>query len=568
MTRSAVHRATALLQETVHREWRAWSRTLQARLTLLDARLAERDQAGFERDDILAPEAQEAQAILQSLRPDQRRFFAQMVDERRQALASLPQAIEHPDPDTPAILPAAERHEREALTALLREALGDADSHGWGVVPVQTGETHAWYEVHVPTLRAAPDDETYALAEPDGMGLRTRTLLAGLLAVAGILFVLIWFFWPRTAGDALTATHLPAMANGLALTPWPLVGVVVERPNADPLTLSVQQVTTTTPSPGPEQQHAFWNPMHLVPLRLCLPADVLGEATLVTLQSGDDAPDRVYHLLASGAGTPTSGQAPPVDLILEPCHGNAAPRPALLKHTVVPPDIVAGLAHPATDPAVTLVDYAVIGPGEDRTLPSGQARVRVTVQANLTDWTSAAPTLHLADGQIRMPIEPPQSSGPSTVLHYLVPLPTYPLPARWTLTPPGQRQPVGWRITLAGPPDRATLLHRALIVSDVTAHLTQSHIQIQLTVQSQHERPLLLTLDDMHVTYRRSGERLPVSLLETEDLALPLAPNVPHTITVTTPRRDERTDLLIITLGAARFQLNPGTTNASLREGP
>ncbi|NNJ12913.1 hypothetical protein EKD04_021530 [Chloroflexales bacterium ZM16-3] len=406
MSTSPLERANAALQEEVYRQWRDWTRYLEAQLTLLDARAAER-QVAFERDATLEEPARQAQDALDALPPASRTLFAQIHEERRQAVQAAQEAetgrTQSLDPDAV---------DRAALQALRDEASGAGELNGVGVVPIRAGGAVTWYDVQVASLRAAPTAATYALGGEAGDSMRTRAILAGLLVAGGLLFLAVWFLWPR-GGRAETATGPAISANGATIAPWPIHQVVVTSASDQP---SATLPVATAASPTDATPTAIWDTTHRVPLRLCLPAAVLADAQQITLVSGDGRPDRVF-VLTSTTDRP--------DLQLDPCGGRATLRAATFQRLDQPADAAVGDTRTLADGrAATLAAIRLTGPGDDPTLPSGQARVAVHVRAAITDWSAFAPTLLLPDGQTRLPAEAPITSGDQTTLIYLVPLPT------------------------------------------------------------------------------------------------------------------------------------------------
>lgn len=537
MTISPFERAGAALHEAVHRQWRDWTRYLEAHLVLLDARTAER-QVAFERDETLEEQANQAHTTLAALPPAQRALFEQLHEERRQAVQAAQEAepgrTKPPDPDVV---------DRQALQALRDEATGGGDPNGWGIVPLREGARVTWYEVNVAALQAAPTAATYALGSAEGGSMRTRLILAGLLVGGGILFLLVWFLWPRTARRTVTMDPL-VVANGAALAPWPLRQVIVEGGDHAPATLPV---STTPPASSDSPPAAIWVPTHLVPLRLCLPADVLADAEQITLVSGEGRPDRVY-ILTSTLDHP--------DLRLDPCSGRAASRTAMFQQLAAPDDAAVGVAQTLADETTaTLAAITLIGPGDDPSLPIGQARVVVQVQAAITDWAAYAPTLLLADGQARLPAEAPRTIGNRTELHYLVPLPTTTLAVAWSLTPPETAQPRRWRATLPVPPDRASVMRAALAVSTVAPAFHDGTLTLTITLRNRRKQPILLRPDDIVLTRSSGTDALALTAPTPVAFAEPLAGGVTRTLVLMVALNDEPADPLILVVGAQRFRI-------------
>jgi hypothetical protein len=534
VTSSPFERAGAALQEAVYQQWRDWTSYLRAHLTLLDARAAER-QVAFERDETLAARTRQAHAVLDGLPHARRALFDELYEARRQELhatsASASDGMAN-DPD---------RVERAALDALLHEATGGDDPAGWGVVPIREGSTITWYEVNVAALQAAPTAATYALGAADEGQMRTRYALAGLLIGGGVLFLLVWFLWPRGQIALTPAALSAATVNGAPLAPWPIVGLLIEAPGTAPTTLAVGTSATG-------EHDAIWDAEHLVPLRLCLPADVLSSATTVTLLSGDGHPDRVYTIAPDAPPRP--------GLLLRPCSGDAPPRAATLGQILTPPDAAPGETHTLADgETATLAALTLSGPGDDPTLPTGQARLVVQAEAQFTDWAAYAPTLLLANGQALLPAEAPVITTGMTTLHYLIPLPAADTPVVWSLTPPGTQRPSRWRTTISVPPDRATVVRETIRLSSVALDLRASTLTLTVTVQNARNQPFVFTPDDIRLTRGTATEPLPLTLPEPAALNAPLAPSATRTLVLSAALPSALTDPLILTVGAQRVRL-------------
>lgn len=536
MKSSPLERANAALQEAVYRQWRDWTSYLEAQLTLLDVRVAER-QVAFERDETYDTQAQAAQAALDALPPASRALFAQLHEERRQAV----QAAREAEPGR-ARLPDPDEVDRQALQALRDEAEGKADANGVGVVPLREGAEVVWYEVQVATMRAAPTAATYALGG-EGDSMRTRAMLAGLLVVGGALFLAVWFLWPRGGGRAAAAEPLVG-ANGAALAPWPLRQVLVTTDSSEaPVGLPV----VTDPPPTDSPPAAVWNPGYLVPTQLCLPADLLAGATEIALVSGEGRPDRVYAL--------TTAAARP-DLVLDPCGGRAPSRAAMFQRLSAPADATLGEERALSDKtAATLAAVSLTGPGDDPTLPEGQARVTVQVRAAIADWAAYAPTLLLADGQPRLPADAPAAQGGQTTLRYLVPLPSASLELAWSLTPPGSARTTRWRATLPAPPDRAAVVREALAAESVVPALRDGTLTLTVTVRNRRDVPFTLQPEDLSLARGTGAETLPLTAPAPAAFAEPLAPGATRILVLTAALRGDLTDPLVLTVGTRRFRI-------------
>ncbi len=533
-------RAGAAIQEAIHTQWRDWTRYLEARLALLDVRIAERSVA-FERDNNLEERAEQARTALAVIPQARRLLFDRLCEERRQALhVGLESTLkERHDPDGV---------EREVVQALLNEAHGRHDLDGWGVVPIQEGAQLIWYEVHVASMRAAPDAATYALRHDDSRHIRSRYLLAGLLAVGGVLFLLGWFLWPGSATEPGLAASHAATVNGQPVSPWSVVGVVVERPGLDPLTLPLVPRDSLPMTQTDDQPRAIWAPQQIMPLQLCLPAELLAQAHTLTLLSGEGMPDRRYRL----------EETTRPDLRIDPCMGNAASRTAILSQSLPLVDMPIGTMQSLDDDhAATLVALSIVGPDEEPSLPAGQARVTLELRATISDWAPYAPTLLLSSGQALLPAESPVATDGMTNIRYLVPLPAIELPVAWSLTSPRSGRVVRWRTALPPPLERRALLQQKLSVIAVSPLLHDSSLSLKITLHNSHDQPLQLTSRDLQVSGEVSNTLIPLTAPEPGDLVVP---GGTHTITLRTELQSALTEPLLLTVGTARFRLTVQTS--------
>ncbi len=547
-------RASAAIQEAIHAQWRDWTRYLEARLALLDVRIAER-RVAFERDNNLEERADQARTVLAVIPQARRLLFDQLCEERRQVLqAGLESTLkERHDPDDV---------EREVLQALLNEAQGRHDPDGWGVVPIQEGANLTWYEVHVASLRAAPDAATYALRDDDRQRMRSRYLLAGFLAVGGVLFLLIWFLWPGTAVEPSVGSLHAAMVDGQPIKPWPVVGVIIEHPGLSPLTLPVLPRDTVSLAQANDQPRAIWVPQQMMPLQLCLPDELLAQAHTLTLLSGEGMPDRRYRLDSAETTRP--------DLRIDSCVGDGASRTASLFQSLPVVDAPLGTTQSLDgDHAATLVALSVVGPDEEPDLPQGQARVTLQLRATMSDWVPYAPTLLLSSGQALLPAESPITTNGVTNIRYLIPLPVRALPIVWSLTSPDSGRVVRWRTILAAPLERSALLQKVLTVVAVSPLLQDSSLSLKITLHNSHDRPIQLTSGDLQLSGEVSNKLVPLTASDQGELVVL---GGTQTIILRTELQAAPTEPLLLTIGTARFRLTlpiaGGVEGAAIHEIP
>lgn len=545
MTTSALARAEAAFQEQIHAQWRDWRAYLRAHLTLLDAELAPVSNA-FEQAETQETQTAEAERVLAILAPAQRSLFDQVRDERRQQLLAI---AEMPRLDRAGI-----RHqppvdvERQALVQLLAEAEGTAEGDGrladQGDVPLRIDGTLQWYRVSVSALLAAPGAAAYSVQPSMADDLRKRIVFSAMLGVGMVLFLVLWFLWPRNAPAAVN-TALHPTGNDTAADVWPVAAVrLVTGDTAEAALLVSPTAELEWPALPANAEQAFWNTNTIAPVRLCLPASRLEGLSQLTLISMGEIPARTYALSTTRAGA---------DLVVEPCQrsANTATRYGVLQATTPPVSLKVGegadLPH---EERVTVEAVQVVGPGEDPALPAGAARVIVHVNGPALDWPAYVPTLLLETGErASSPEEVATTNG--VELRYLVALPVSDIAVAWSITPPGSLTPYRWRATLSPPPERLAVLRDALLVRDVAVVAApDGSTSLQLTLVNTSKYPLPLRSEDLTLTQGTSTLTLP-------DLAVlrqPLAPGAEQRIELPLDA-DTLSAPLVFTVGPYRFSI-------------
>lgn len=545
-------RAEAAHQEKVTDQWRDWRRYLQAHRTLIADRQEARTRLpSFEQDlDSLESQASAAETILAALPSARRALFDREREVRRTALraqweqdAAGQQRLLDPD-----------ALDQVVLDDLLDEALGKEDNGtdnppGWGMVPM--GEDR-WYTLDVAALDDAPPAGAYALRRGGVDDRRKRIILAGVALVIGIGILALYYLWPHAAPVA--APIAGSTVNGTLLTPWPLTQLVVTTPSGS----TTVPVTATTGLHWPSVSAAgggYWRSPQSWPLALCVDPTLFATMSSVDLASDGTGvyPTRRYHI--------TDQQPTPLDLLLNACgtppEGAPSVRYGQLVATEAPPTepmskSVALNAHTS----ITVQDIAVVGPGDDPTLPTGQVQVLVRASGPPNfDWPTLAPTLHLATGASSLP-SAIATTPQGTELRYLVA--SYPdeLAAIWVLTPPNGSSARQWRATLPPPRSRDAVLRDALQLQD--ARITEGTptdpraTVLHLAIINRAITALVLTHADLTVAQGRSN----LEISDPPNLTTPLKANEARDLAVVLPRASS-SDPLIVTVGVARVRVRP-----------
>ncbi|MEN9935948.1 MAG: hypothetical protein RLZZ387_2527, partial [Chloroflexota bacterium] len=505
---SASRIAHAANEEQYIAQWRTWRTFLMARRVLLDAA----DTIGairdaFEQTPDMATPASRAEAELARLTPDQREVFTRTLEDRVQRLQHLADA---PSGGTGGVwLRDPDDVEREALRQLLDEASGESDQlpQGWGVVPM----TDQLYQLDLRALLIAPDAATYAVRRglPQDE-VKRRLLMAGCVAILGIVGFILSL---TMGGESSTSARAiqPATVNSAPAVLWtPLQLTLTGAANTD---LPVSPVSGAWPA---EAAGAAWRSTNALPLQLCAPGDLLAGVTQATVLSGGDHATRAYTLSATAPARP--------DLIIVACGGEATTRYGTLTGTE-PPTVsnVGDQVMLPGDLALTLASLTIIGPGADPTLPPDQARVtalvRITGPQTVTQaltWPDYAPTLITITGARVSPAET-RSTEDGAALTFLVALPSAPIEAALSITPPGAPQASRWLTRLDVPPARDAVL-RAALRAEVEGAGADT---LQVTLSNMSGEPLAVTPSDIALTSEGLVQPLPAI----PELAEPLAPD-------------------------------------------
>lgn len=553
MTVSPIARADAAFQEQVHAQWRDWCAYLRAHLTLLDAQAAER-QGAFERADSLEDQAAQAARELSQIPTAQHALFDQIRETRRQQVQVSAESARQGNsgrlrPIDPDVV------DRQALLALLAEAEGTASDpgrvEGWGDVPLMVDGAVQWYRVNVAALTDVPSAANYAAGRADADDIRRRIMLSVALVLGMIIFLGLWFLWPRGRHPAVAHEPVPT-GNGAVIAAWPVRTLKLTAANGESWTVPI---SATHEAHWPEVAAVpdaplvgSWRSTAFAPLAVCAPNKTLTGLTSIRVSGGGTIPDRVYSVVTTRSST--------VDLIIEPCHAEsdaaALTRYATLQTTASLAARKIGESVPLTDKArITVQAIAIVGPGQDPTLPANMARVLVQVQAPQLDWPAYAPTLLLANAQtVQSPEQIAMTDG--VELRYLIPLPASDLDVAWSITPPGTDQVLRWRTTLAPPPSRAAVIDAALAVREVKVLPPEpgAGVVLRITVANQGHQPLQLARNDLVLTQGTNQLAIP----DLASLQTALAPGEVRTLDLPLPDQTFSPPL-ILTIGAERFQI-------------
>jgi hypothetical protein len=307
-----------------------------------------------------------------------------------------------------------------------------------------------------------------------------------------------------------------------------------------------QQPSKSAPTPD----LALWWSNQLLPMRLCLPAAMLAQATTLQIESQGAVPIRQYQLVATADHDP--------DLVVSACPSSASPPPVRygrLQSISSGHDARPGQALALDAQTSVLVRHVlVLGSGDDPSLPVGQARVLVSlvVTAEQTlDWPSLAPTLLLASGEALLPTDQ-QQDGTQAELSYLIPTPIEPNEALWSLTTTATARPLRWRVQLPPPRSRDLVLRSQLVVESVALQpAAGSDGMLAVVVRVRNSGTTALILSPADLLLSQGDQQLPIPALP--ELTTPILPQQQRSFSLTVaPPRDRRV-LYTLTIGAVPF---------------
>lgn len=529
--------------------WQDYHMFLTAQQTLLRAQTAA-SHAAFERDAQADQAAAQARQAIERLPGDARALFESVLAERRMRVQEDEESLadgrqRQLDPDV---------IDTQALAELLAEAEGQVESErtpaGWGWFPRGTPDQIRWYAIDVSAALAMPTAASYsAVAAGTTSDMRRRIGFVIFAVVGGVVFLIVWFwFIPHGRTTSASTVAVPVLSVGGASTPVPLAVQPMQQASitANGTTTPIQLGSAAASWPAPTGDvQGYWQQASTVPQRICLTQDLLVGLTALRVAGQGAWPDRVYDIRMS---------AERPDLVVVSCQQARTQRYGVLVQ--LSPPASAGLATPQPLPdqpeaALTLRTVAVVGPGQDPSLPSGQGRVVVTVDAPQgLDWPRYAPTLLLLDGQRYLPAETAAQDGQAT-LRYLVPLPTVEAEAVWEITAPdGQTR--RWRTPLSPPRSRSAELAQALQITEVRGTQgADGARQVVLTLHNRSDAAFVLLPSDIHAASRDGAAT--ITLPAVAGLETAFDPGEERTITVTLPDIPLR-----LTIGASSYQIEGG----------
>lgn len=543
---AARDRTDAKRQEDDVTLWSDYRSFLRAKRTLLEQRIAE-GRGAFERSAQIEEEAARAQAALDRIPAATRELFEAVLETRRQETQSTLTAAQRgrrADPD---------EVDRQVLGELLAEAEGEVESEqtpkGYGWFPRGTPSDIRWYALEVSELLAQPTVANYSIVtEKDDARVALRKI--GIAVVLGILTLTVWYW---------SISRAPAAREQTAIAPLASIGSSAAAGASAPVLMDIQTIqqviattkdgqqqlivgsTTSASWPATTQEvPAYWQRNAFAPLKLCVDSNILEGMTSLRILGGGSWPDRIYTISATEPRLP--------DLVMESCRGSAKRYGTLQQLAPAASyDVGASVTLGKAEESIIVRSIAIVGPGQDPTMPAGQGRIIVTVQARPDlDWPAYAPTLIMPSGQGSLPAETIANSE-GAELRYLVPLLSDSTPLAWDVTEPMSKQTARWRITLAPPPSRVEVLRRALEVRDLQVREQDGALAVTFVLVNLGDTPLHLVRSDIVVAQRDRQITTP----DIGALASPLALDERREVTLSLP-----TGEFTLSIGPYRYRIS------------
>ena len=509
------------------RDWRAY---LRARRIIMGQAVSAN---AFERDnDSLASE--EAEADIAALGQERRLLFENAFQERRAAWQAVLEA-EQPNSTASIFLDQA-LVEQRALEECLELVEGQRHPDGPGYVryPALAGDPLTWHDAFLPQLDTLPDEAAYRLSQRHGK--RRERLLrigAGILLLPMCVLLLWTIFAPETA-PAHTADESP---SDYELTVWPQAGLLID---GDTISQTLP-LTRIDGQAWPDDGQAYMLAGARIPAQLCIPGAALEAASHVHILGDGINPERIYSLHENGSTQP--------DLLIVSCGQAGHIRKAYLS------DIKATAAAQLGDTLnldghidITLEQVVVRGPAEDSSIPEQSMRVILRLSGVLSDstapdWSVYAPTLVLLDGSLQAA---PQIAlrDQAVELSYLVKSQHSLSEAELRLSNTAGRN-MRWRFALALPPDRSTLLGKALQIESMKATTDV----IDITVNNQGNSDFVLQASDFSITQ----QELPFAHTTIIGIDAALTPGETRHIQIALP--EEAIGELTLSIGPYRYRV-------------
>ncbi len=539
---------TTLEQAEQVATWQDWVIYLKAQLTLLDVQQIEADprRTSAEAFELAAdtPETRRAEAttLLKRIPTARKTLFDKTRDARRHVVQREQEDAQRTNSGRHRVTLDADVVDRAMYEQLLAEAEGTTT--GWGQFPY--GDSLRQVEVAKVLNRPVADE--YGITQDSDAAMKRRNVIL-ILAILLATPLLMYLATPRSAGSRAVLLPLPVKINDVTPALWHVTeatgidtnGAVTRYP------LAAQNGTEWPRMRGTEPA-GRWHKETAYLLEVCLPAQAIETLATLRLHGGADTPERTYTITATAPAQP--------DLLVAACGAASGTWARYGTIKEVMPLASQSLNTPATlseGQEVTLQVVRVIGQGEEPDVPANNVRVRLQITGSKDlDWSTLNATLTTQNGN-EVHHQAPRQQGDTTELEYLVPAFTVPVDAAWTVTAPGAKQSLRWRLHLEMPPTHEALIRQFLQVSAVGVQPSTSGnaALLQFTLRNTGLASLQLMQNDLQVQQNTVRVQLPL----VPELDKPLAAQEERTVTVRIEglRPDQEA---ILTIGKDRFKLN------------
>jgi hypothetical protein len=527
-------REEARYRQEVLLSYRAWLIYLEAQQHLVALAADAYGTADpFEGRTQAQERAEAARQRLAALSADKRELFDAVYDQERQQIqrqldAEAPTrggTVKRADPEEVA---------RRALTRLLEEARGLHRDDRRGLVPRGKPDAVKWLALDLTEVTQAPPSEAdYQLAGGRSKGRRSviMNIIFAVLALVGIPLLLLLLQKP---GQQAASLGRP-MSNDAALLLWPIVAV--GHSEGGPL-LPIREVTSRWPADcGQATEQACWLANSLRPLRLCLPARQLTDYQAMRIETGSDAPARIYDLTREVTSSP--------DVVVTPCDEASPDSSTRYGYLIALEELIALAPGDAAAPeGFALASITAIGRGERPDLREGRMVVSVVIEDadEARDWGALAPRLLLADGSLALPSDS-RREGQTVQLDYHTAEQLEPFDVMWQVA--GADQVVRYRATLEPPPDRDAVLRARLQVENLAVTPSQQTMAVRLTLHNAATSPLVV--EEADLGFQTNATRREVAA---PTLQQPLAPGERRAVTFSLPLESG-----VLQLGPFRYEL-------------
>lgn len=546
--RPSTNTNTTLEQAEQVATWQDWVIYLKAQLTLLDVQQIEADprRTSAEAFELAAdtPETRRAEAATQLKRiPSARRtLFDKTRDARRNIVQRELEDAQRTSSGRHRVMLDADVVDRATYEQLLSEAEGTTT--GWGQFPY--GDSLRQVEVAKVLNRPAADE--YGITQDSDAAMKRRNVIL-IIAILLATPLLMYMVTPRSAVSRAALLQLPVKVNDVTPALWQVTaatgidtnGAVTRYP------LAAQNGTRWPRIRGTEPT-GRWHNQTAYPMEVCLPAQAIETLATLRLHGGVDIPDRTYTISAAAPAQP--------DLLVAACgaaSGTWARYGTIKEVTPLATQALNTLVTLSEGQDITLKVVRVIGQGEEPDVPANNYRVRLQITGPKDlDWSTLNATLTTQNGN-EVYHQAPRQEGDTTELEYLVPAFTAPIDAAWTVTAPGAKQSLRWRLHLETPPTHEALIRQFLQVSAVGLQPSTSgnSALMQFTLRNTGLEPLHLMQNDLQVQQNTVRVQLPM----VSELDEPLAAQEERTVSVKI--EGLRPDLeAMLTIGKDRFRID------------